>query len=168
MMKLSGMIIPRMFLCCVLLFAASVARADNLGKLQFLYTAYLDVPALFPKTLASCVKLDPSIGPELQGLYDQWYQQHGRYQGELQQLVSAFVSKQVGAAQAQEFIARIKQGVRAELVPYHFPQEDPGYRTGPDLPFCTKLLPRDLTGKGLMLDFASYVEELKKPEPSAK
>lgn len=156
-----------MLLCCILLWVTSVARADNLGKLEFIYTAYLDVPALFPKTLASCVKLDPSIGPELQSLYDQWYQQHGRYQGELQQLVLAFLSKQADVAQAKEFIVLIKKGLETELVPYHFPQGNPGSRAGPDLPFCTKMLPKDLTGKGLMLNFADYVEELKKPEPSS-
>ncbi len=157
-------IIPRMLLCCVLLLAALVIRADNTGKLQFMYTAYLDVSALFPKTLASCVRFDPSTGSELQRLYDQWYQMHGRYQSELQQLLSARLIAQMGEQQAQDFIARIKNGVQAELVPLYFPQN----HTWRDNWFCTKLLPKDLTGQGLMLDFAKYAEDLRQSALPAK
>ncbi|MFW1802137.1 hypothetical protein ACG9YX_19200 [Acinetobacter nematophilus] len=151
------MYILRIVLCYSLLFTVSVTRADNTGKLQFLYTAYLDIPALFPKTLASCKKFDASTEPELQRLYDLWYQQHGRYQKELQQLIFKYFSKQMGGAKTRKVIAEIKKEVKGELVSLSFPQN----HTWTDNWFCTKLLPEDLTGKGLMLNYADYVEELK-------
>jgi len=156
-MKKSLFNIPSIVLCGVLILVTSVARADGTGKLQFLYTAYLDVPALFPKTLASCKKFDASTEPELQRLYDQWYQQHGRYQKELQQLIFKYLSKQMGTAKTKKVIAEIKKEVKGELVSLYFPQN----HTWTDNWFCTKLLPEDLTGKGLMLNYANYVEELK-------
>ncbi|ENV15326.1 hypothetical protein [Acinetobacter guillouiae] len=107
-MKKSLFKIPRIVLCCVLLLATSVARADGTGKLQFLYTAYLDVPALISNMLASCEQFDPSTRVELQRLYDQWNQKHGRYQKELQQLLFKLLSEQMGEAKAQEFIAHLK------------------------------------------------------------
>ena len=148
---------PSIVLCGVLILVTSVARADSTGKLQFLYTAYLDVPALFPKTLASCKKFDASTEPELQRLYDQWNQKHGRYQKELQQLLFKLLSEQMGEAKAQEFIAHLKTEVQNELGSLYFPQN----HTWTDNWYCTKGLPDELTGKGLMLDYADYVKELK-------
>ena len=111
-MKKSLFNIPRIVLCCVLLLATSVARADGTGKLQFLYTAYLDVPALFPKTLASCKKFDPSTEPELQHLYDQWYQQHGRYQKELQQLIFNILVNKWGQQKQRRLLLRSKKKLK--------------------------------------------------------
>lgn len=161
-MKLPSSIIPRIFLSCVLLWSASVAHADSTGKLQFMFTAYVDVPALFPKTLASCVQYDPSTGPELQRLYDQWYEKHGRYQAELQQLLQARLSAEMGAAEAQKFIADIKPRIEQQIVSLHFPQN----HKWTDNWFCTKLLPKDLKGEDLMLNFGDYVKEWKKAEAS--
>ncbi|RQO37072.1 hypothetical protein DBR37_02435 [Herminiimonas sp. KBW02] len=157
-MKQLRTIVPGICLCLALISATSFARADNTGKLQFMFTAYLDVPALFPGTLASCVTFDPSTGPELQRLYSLWYEAHGRHQGELQQLLHAYWSKEMGEARAQAFIADIKIRVQTQLAPLHFPQN----HTWTDNWFCTRLLPKDLRGKDLMLNFAWYVEELKK------
>ncbi|KEC82613.1 MULTISPECIES: hypothetical protein [Acinetobacter] len=156
-MKKSLFKIPRIVLCCVLLLATSVARADGTGKLQFLYTAYLDVPALISNMLASCEQFDPSTRVELQRLYDQWNQKHGRYQKELQQLLFKLLSEQMGEAKAQEFIAHLKTEVQNELGSLYFPQN----HAWTDNWSCTKGLPDELTGKGLMLDYADYVEELK-------
>ncbi len=148
---------PSIVLCGVLILVTSVARADSTGKLQFLYTAYLDVPALFPNSLASCKKFDASTEPELQRLYDQWNQKHGRYQKELQQILFKLLSEQMGEAKAQEFIVRLKTEVQNELGNMYFPQN----HTWTDNWYCTKGLPDELTGKGLMLDYADYVKELK-------
>ncbi|WP_434279184.1 hypothetical protein [Acinetobacter sp. CE-15] len=156
-MKKSLFNISRVFLCCVLLLATSVVRADGTGKLQFLYTAYLDVPALFPNSLASCKQFDPSTEPELQRLYDQWYQKHGRYQKELQQLLFKLLSEQLGKAKAQEFVTHLKTEVQNELGDLYFPLN----HTWTNNWYCTKELPDELTGKGLMLDYADYVKELK-------
>lgn len=156
-MKKSLFKIPRIVLCCVLLLATSVARADGTGKLQFLYTAYLDVPALISNMLASCEQFDPSTRVELQRLYDQWNQKHGRYQKELQQLLFKLLSEQMGEAKAQEFIVHLKTEVQNELGNMYFPQN----HTWTDNWYCTKGLPDELTGKGLMLDYADYVKELK-------
>ncbi|ABR91504.1 Hypothetical protein mma_3558 [Janthinobacterium sp. Marseille] len=161
-MKQLRTIVPGIFLCLILASATSFARADSTGKLQFMFTAYLDVPALFPKTLASCVQFDPSTGPELQRLYDQWYETHGRYQKELQQLLHARLSAELGEAEAQEAIAEIKDMIETRLVPLHFPQD----HTWTDNWFCTKLIPKDFRSEDLMLNFGQYVEELKKAESS--
>lgn len=107
--------------------------------------------------LASCEQFDPSTRVELQRLYDQWNQKHGRYQKELQQLLFKLLSEQMGEAKAQEFIVHLKTEVQNELVNMYFPQN----HTWTDNWYCTKGLPDELTGKGLMLDYADYVKELK-------
>ena len=155
MKKIRTHILPVM-LCYLLLFITTYSHADQTGKLQFLYTAYLDVPGLISKTLASCEQFDPSTRVELQNLYDQWNQKHGRYQNELQQLLFKFLSQEMGAEKAQEFVTYLKVEVDKEIASLHFPQN----HTWQDNWFCTKLLPEDLTGKGLMLDYADYVKEL--------
>lgn len=151
------MYILRIVLCCSLLFTASVTRADNTGKLQFLYTAYLDVPALISNVLKSCEQFDPSTRKELQNMYDEWNQKHGRYQDELQQLLFKFLSQQMGTEKAQELVTYLKVEVQKELGSLHFPQN----HTWKDNWYCTQGLPDDLRGKGLMLDYADYVKELK-------
>lgn len=150
-------------LVCVLMTQVPSAAADNTGRLQFLYTAFLDVPALFPQTLASCTRFDPSTTAVLQDLFDQWQHEHGKYQHELQQLIRMQLTRQMGPQQAHAFIEQIRLAVQKKLVPLYFPQN----HTWTDNYFCTRLLPRDLrgssegAGQALMLKYAQYVRELK-------
>lgn len=90
-------------------------------------------------------------------MYDEWNQKHGRYQNELQQLLFKFLSQQMGTEKAQELVTYLKVEVQKELGSLHFPQN----HTWKDNWYCTQGLPDDLRGKGLMLDYADYIKELK-------
>ncbi|SCK23138.1 hypothetical protein [Vogesella sp. LIG4] len=144
-------LLPTLLLC-------PMAMAGDTGKLQILYTAYLDVQGLFPNTLAACARAAPASVAPLQQQYAQWQREHGVHQQELQQLIRQLL-QQAQPDKADEAIASLRESAAKELAPLHFPQN---YSFKDDY-FCTRLLPLDFKGTegGLDLQFGKYVQEMK-------
>ena len=54
---------------CLLAILPSPAPADSTGRLQFLYTAFMDVRGLAANTLEHCARDNPATQAMLQDLY---------------------------------------------------------------------------------------------------
>ena len=141
-------------LIVILLFGIpSLASAGGTGNFQYLYTAFLDVQGLFPKTLAACTRVAPETTEPLQKLFEQWKAEHGVFQPELQSLIRQYYVNEVGEEKAAELIEQIRANVAAEIAPLHFPQN----HEFKDAYFCTRMLPADFKGEDLALKFGDYV-----------
>lgn len=147
------------FILC--LVTSSPIFADTTGKLQFMYSAFLDVQNLFPRTLAACARAAPDTAEPLQNLVDQWKLEHGVFQTELQQLIRQILVKQSGDEKADALIVQIRNSVDKQIAPLYFPQN----HEFKDDYFCRRLLPSDLKGDGLPLKFGDYVRDLRKTAP---
>lgn len=148
----------RKLLLAPLLAMLSLSASSSTGELQFLYTAFLDVQGLFPKTLAACTRADPSTTEPLQALFEKWRVKNAAFQPELQRLIRKNFIEKLGEEKANAFLQQIQIDVKKTLAPLHFPQ-DHEFKGNY---FCTRLLPRDLKGEDLMLNFHEYVIELRK------
>ena len=128
---------------CLLAILPSPAPADSTGRLQFLYTAFMDVRGLAANTLEHCARDNPATQAMLQDLYRDWDRNHGRHQTELQMLIRAQLVEAIGPEQAEAFIDNARMQAHKQLAPRYFPQRpvaDSAY-------FCGKLLPQTL-GRG--------------------
>ena len=143
---------------CLLAILPSPAPADSTGRLQFLYTAFMDVRGLAANTLEHCARDNPATQAMLQDLYRDWDRNHGRHQTELQMLIRAQLVEAIGPEQAEAFIDNARMQAHKQLAPRYFPQRpvaDSAY-------FCGKLLPQTLRGEVPMLRFGQYVREYRK------
>lgn len=146
---------------CACLALAMPAQADPIGEYQYLYTAFIDIDALFPNTLRACEQVDPATVEALRSAYAEWKATHAPYQAEVRQLVTERIRQRVGAQQVDEVIRGLTQEANTRLAAVYFPQN---YRFKGNY-FCAAILPANLRGEDLMIKFKDYVEELKKPAP---
>ena len=123
---------------CLLAILPSPAPADSTGRLQFLYTAFMDVRGLAANTLEHCARDNPATQAMLQDLYRDWDRNHGRHQTELQMLIRAQLVEAIGPEQAEAFIDNARMQAHKQLAPRYFPQRpvaDSAY-------FCGSCCPR--------------------------
>ncbi|WZB70491.1 hypothetical protein WJ968_33940 [Achromobacter xylosoxidans] len=107
---------------CLLAILPSPAPADSTGRLQFLYTAFMDVRGLAANTLEHCARDNPATQAMLQDLYQDWDRNHGRHQTELQMLIRAQLVAAIGPEQAEAFIDNARMQAHKQLAPQYFPQ----------------------------------------------
>ena len=105
---------------CLLAILPSPAPADSTGRLQFLYTAFMDVRGLAANTLEHCARDDPATQAMLQDLYQDWDRNHGRHQTELQMLIRAQLVEAIRPEQAEAFIDNARMQAHKQLAPGTF------------------------------------------------
>jgi hypothetical protein len=146
----------RLLLTAALLGASpATLQASEPARIQYLYTAFLDVPAAFARTLAECRKVDPASVENLEFGFAAWQRTHATWQPQLRALVLEQLKGQGTPAQVDRMVADLKAaaGRDGPLVAKYFPSI--AVR-----PFdCERTLPDRLRGHDLMIDFRDYVQQ---------
>jgi hypothetical protein len=130
-------------------------QASEPARIQYLYTAFLDVPAAFAVTLAECRKVDPASVATLETGFAAWHKAHAAWQPQLRALVLAQLRSQGTPEQVDRMVADLKAaaGRDGPLVARYFPRL--AVR-----PFdCEHVLPDRLGGRDLMINFRDYVQQ---------
>ena len=139
------------------------AIAAGTGDLQFIYTAFLDVPRAFQASLAACRQVDPASVPALQAAFDTWQRTQAPDQPRLRELVLDALKQQGAPDEVAEFVAQAKAATApgGEMVADNFPTASLRAQD------CEKSLPAALSGRELMINFHDYVVNWKGPTPPA-
>ena len=140
------------------------AQAADTGDLQYVYTAFLDVPAAFKASLAACRKVAPKTVPALEREFEHWRTTHAADQPLLQQLLIGAMRERGAPDEVDAMLVELKAASApgGPIVAEHFPTASVQVRD------CEIGIPAALSGKDLMINFHDYVVDRRfTPAPSA-